>query len=616
MTRLRHWLIPIGLTALAAIGVFVLPWWVPLREPSFSPSYTYGFNNAAAWVALAAILALLAVWRLAQPASTPSTDTAQSLAELLDFANSPIPRPLRLAALAFALGALIGIAWWFWYLPYAYFGEIQYFLPRIDLMLQGFRPYRDFQFSYGPSLLVLPYALYQIGSTSVEYAYEITLMIHWALGTFCLYYVVQSLGGSWRRELVFLLIAFCFINFTFGLNYTPLRFALPLASLVALHRCAGGSANSAQALLPRFLALCVLLPMLNFAVSPEMGLAVVAAFGIYALALARTPLRRLTWGVLAVSLCLPLAVLVFSRDYFHSILTYAGGGNNLPVFPTIHALAYVGALLFLLPWLAVLAWRGRTAVSAMAAALLVLFGLQMIPALGRCDPRHVFMNGMGVILLTLALWSLRHPRTFKFGALAYGVVFLGALQLSSWNTYRDFFNRAADAHTRMAKWREINGEPDWSKFGEESIFRYDKLLPPAEDFRELLAYGKIGAPFGVEEPVDRFLKFTGHNVPEYYPGPVIDVFRESDVARKLQDIKRMDTIIVPAPIYEGAGRIDSIAQATRDSQYLSDVLVLPLDLKVRQTPYLPSSRIMAAIAPEFEPVGKFRRYVIARRKKS
>ncbi len=356
--------------------------------------------------------------------------------------------------------------------------------------------------------------------------------------------------------------------------------------------------------------------MLNFAVSPEMGLAVVAAFGIYALGLTRTPRRRLAWGVLAVALCLPLAVLVFTRDYFHSILTYAGGGNNLPVFPTIHAIAYLGALLFLLPWLAVLAWRLRTPVGAMAAALLVLFGLQMIPALGRCDPRHVFMNGMGVFLLTLALWSQRNPRTFNFGALAYGLVFLGTLQLSSWLTYRDFFYRAADAHTRMAKWRELNGEPDWSKFGDESIFRYDKLVPPAEDFRELLAYGKIGAPFGVEEPVDRFLKFTGHNVPEYYPGPVIDVFRESDIARKLEDIKRMDTIIVPAPIFEAAGRIDAKAQATRDSQYLSDVLVLPLELRVRQTPFLPSPRIMEAIAADFEPVGKFRRYVIARRKKN
>ena len=332
-----RWLVAVVVAALTAVCVFVLPWWIPLREPSFSPSYTYGFNNSAAWLALAVILALLAGWRLGRASSAGPADPSQSLAELLTLSDSPTPRPLRLAALAFALCVLAGIAWWFWFLPYAYFGEIQYFLPRIDLMLQGFRPYRDFQFSYGPTLLFLPYAIYQVGSASVEYAYEITLMIHWALGSFCLYYIVRSLGGAWSRALVFLLIAFCFINFTFGLNYTPLRFALPLASLLALHRCAGGPGDPALVSLPRFLALCVVLPTLNFAVSPEMGLAVVAAFGIYALGLTRTPRRRLGWGVFAVALCLPLAVLVFTRDYFHSILTYAGGGNNLPVFPTIHA---------------------------------------------------------------------------------------------------------------------------------------------------------------------------------------------------------------------------------------------------------------------------------------
>ena len=31
-----------------ALGIFVLPWYVPMGQPTFSVSYVYGFNNRAA----------------------------------------------------------------------------------------------------------------------------------------------------------------------------------------------------------------------------------------------------------------------------------------------------------------------------------------------------------------------------------------------------------------------------------------------------------------------------------------------------------------------------------------------------------------------------------------
>lgn len=611
MPRLSRWVIPSALIGLAGLCVLVVPWWIPVTTPTYSGSYTYGFNNAFAWISLAVIIALLAWWRLAGSSAAENAKTETTLANLLaPDPHPPVSRDLASACAGFVAIVLVLIAWWFWFLPYAYFGESQYFLPRIDLMLLGQQPYRDFQFSYGPTLLLLPYGIYQLTSVSVESSYEIALLLHWLLGSFCLFYVIRSLGGTWARSLIFLLLALSFINFTFGLNYTPLRFALPLASLVALHR----SASRPAASLPRFLGLCVLLPMLNFAVSPEMGIVTTAASGAYALLLWRTSRRQLAWGALAVALGLPLTVLVFTPDYFHSILTYAGGGNNFPIFPTIHVVAYLAALLFLLPWLAVVAWRHRSPAGALAAALLTLFGLQIIPSLGRCDPRHVFMNGLGVFLIALACWSMLKPRAFTWAALVYGIVFLGSLQLSSWNTYQDFIFRAFDARERLNVWRERNGELDWSAFGRASPIRYGKLGPPAEDLRQLLAYDKIGAPFGCEESVDRFLKFTGRNVTEYYPGPVIDVFRQPDIERKEADIQRMDTILVPANLFADRGRIDLGAYAARESKYLTDAMVLPLQLTVRNPPFVAGPRVMEAIAADFEPVAKFRRYVIAKRK--
>src|SRR5450432_2977228 len=137
MQSLPRWLLPFALTGIAAICVFILPWWIPLTVPAYSSSYTYGFNNTFAWIALGGIVALLAAWRIAWPGSVGRPGVAAALTTLLTPADEPINRQLRFAALGFTLIVLGFIAWWFWYLPYAYFGEIQNFLPRLDLMALG-----------------------------------------------------------------------------------------------------------------------------------------------------------------------------------------------------------------------------------------------------------------------------------------------------------------------------------------------------------------------------------------------------------------------------------------------------------------------------------------------
>jgi hypothetical protein len=47
----------VAILAAGAIAIFGIPWFIPFRQPVNSLSYTYGFNNFAAWVAVAALLA-------------------------------------------------------------------------------------------------------------------------------------------------------------------------------------------------------------------------------------------------------------------------------------------------------------------------------------------------------------------------------------------------------------------------------------------------------------------------------------------------------------------------------------------------------------------------------
>ena len=157
MPRISRWVIPSALIGLAGLCILVVPWWIPVTTPTYSGSYTYGFNNAFAWISLAVIIALLVWWRLAGSSAAENAKTETTLANLLaPDPHSPVSRDLASACAGFVAIVLVLIAWWFWFLPYAYFGETQYFLPRIDLMLLGQQPYRDFQFSYGPTLLLLP----------------------------------------------------------------------------------------------------------------------------------------------------------------------------------------------------------------------------------------------------------------------------------------------------------------------------------------------------------------------------------------------------------------------------------------------------------------------------
>src|SRR5258708_18661421 len=69
--------------AALSLGVFVVPWHVPSRHPTFSPSYIYGFNNFAAWICVALLLALLTSYRLFLKGTQEPTKLEAGLSAIL-----------------------------------------------------------------------------------------------------------------------------------------------------------------------------------------------------------------------------------------------------------------------------------------------------------------------------------------------------------------------------------------------------------------------------------------------------------------------------------------------------------------------------------------------------
>src|SRR5215469_18445113 len=69
-------------------------------------------------------------------------------------------------------------------------------------MLLGQRPHTDFHYNFGPSMLDAAILLFLLGSgaISIDTAYCPTLMATWTIGALLPYYVVNHLGGEFKKD--------------------------------------------------------------------------------------------------------------------------------------------------------------------------------------------------------------------------------------------------------------------------------------------------------------------------------------------------------------------------------------------------------------------------------
>ncbi|PWU18947.1 MAG: hypothetical protein C5B50_07985 [Verrucomicrobia bacterium] len=616
---------------LAAIsfGVFVLPWHYPTSRPVFSPSCIYGFNNSVAWVSVALTLGLLIAYRLFFGRTSEKGVLQTGLLEILPGAakverNKPLLMAF-LAVLVVFLGVILG---WFSYLPHAYFGETSLFISRIDAMLLGMRPYRDFDFSFGPAMLYLPYwgCLAFHRYFSVEQVYGFTLALHWVLGLYLSYFVVSRFSSVFARTAVFLLLVIPCFNLSLGLNYTPLRFMLPIASLIALHRLVvfkvQGSDRSGPLSLVRgpwsvvsgqwsvllVIALVALLvPLINFAVSPEMGMAVWLGCAVYFAHLWFTPLRRLTIALVPVVAALPAIPLLFSRNYFDSIFLYSGGGHNLPVFPTAHIIFLLVALFCVAPSLARIALQERNPRGSVAVGLCAATGLLVIPALGRCDPGHILYNGVGLFALFLTAVSQASGRFFRLLAVAYAIVWGGLGFMSAWSNYGPLALKQIAIHQSA-----LTNCPTASS----GLLHYSKMPPIPTGYQNLLQFENIRVPLPIDEELDRFLKLNGKFRPDLPFCPFREIRTRAQLDERLADIRSMEVIVVPASVRNLTGGIDPEKAAPGDSAALSGILMFPVKLRPHKPPFDPLGEIAREITNHFSLVGQASEtYLIGRRRK-
>jgi hypothetical protein len=388
------WIALVGLATMG--GVFLLPWVVPVSvRPVDSFSQAIGFSNRVSAIsAVIGALLLAVIAYLTRKAAAEPFVSVEPVAES-ERLGWPVVAGVAaaLAAVVLGVGGLLGGR------PVL---DSIYLVDRMLYVVNGSRPYSQFEFSYGPLLLYPQVWLFEglrfLGA-SANWVYCGWLAVAQALGALLAGYVVDRLGLASRGARIGLFVAVAGVAAPLlSLNDSLFRFVWPYALLLFVlgiaHRRGFGAGVAMLALLGVVVAA---------AVSPEQGIALLAGFATaFAVAAwAKAPGARPGLGVLLVGGGVS-AVVVLRLPMF---AWTAAGVNNLPVLLATAPLVLVGAVLVA----SVATGRQFDLAAADRAPVLAgwfAMGLVLLSAaFGRADGVHEFLNGLGPLLAAAAVLS-------------------------------------------------------------------------------------------------------------------------------------------------------------------------------------------------------------------
>jgi len=515
--------------AATAAGVFWLPFHVPPFRVMPSMSQAFHFNNQAAMAALLCGIAAIALVSRREKGHEARVDAAQAQ-------MGAVPLVIALAVSGVVLVMICLASAWY---P---FGGGAYFVNRLCEMAAGATPYRDFEFSYGPTMLYFPMLLSKAFGIQLLPAYLATLWIFLWGGLFLLWWIVRQSRGVLQRDqtIAFLLLTVVpALNAEWGLQYMPVRFVCGFAALLvarmAAERLAGRWAPVAACHLGLTAAV--------FSISTEIGLAFLVALISYWFFEFRSGRRWMALTAAAQIAAMILFVLLAPKELFLSVSVFSAGGSALPLFPSPYILLYAGSLL-----LVIAPALGRAdGVFGTLTPVFAINAIAMMPAaLGRSDPGHVLFNGVGVFLLALLAPPIR----------------------PHW-IYRGIFLLVFPV---LALWINPGGNLIWLARVAESARRNAQLIRQNSLDRrwpEIARYGKICVPFG--DP-DVYYVLSRHNAlqPGYYYSITVES-PEPEVERQITDVQSCQYAIVPGQILAGAPPVVSV-----DLTYASRLLMFPL----------------------------------------
>ncbi len=602
--------------AVAVDGVFFLPWYIPLTQPVVGDSYSLGFCNKAAVLALCFALLLVFIGLLRNGEKT----TAFSWFAASPVILSPSGRAWREYLIIGIASLICGAATMALnaYLVNPYWGESACFLNAGDLARLGFKPYIDFQFSYGPAFVYLPVFLDRLSGNTLgnENAYALSLALCYAAGFVFLYIFQRFLNFRDRdRPWILALTVLTWFFLVMGLQYTPVRFAIVPCALGLGSLSLASSAASIVSHL-RSSAIIALCGLACFSISPEMGIA--STIGFTASAAVHFRVRRIpAVSATLLGICTAAALIwKFSLASLDGVFGFGGGGFNFPIYPNYANVALVLVTLTVLPKIAAAIWQRPGDPNAPLAAALAAASVTLLPAsLGRCDPGHVFFNEMPLFILMFAV-AAQYKRSYL---ISWGVLFAAMLifmdQLSYWGHYAIYWRKAIAEHNyyqahpdRVKQWAD-----EWQLEGQGSnhaaLLDWRKIAPfPEIGGNTIQPDDRLAAPLGAEVGLDRYLKLRPNYRPEYYPILFPQLFTAKDVSRAVAETKtNYDVMVIPrTTLIQIRTPRDRPGDALWLQEFLSGLMVYPVGPYVFRNPsYSPEYEVAKQLhlvdAPAIEP---------------
>jgi hypothetical protein len=388
-------------------AIFYLPSLVPLH-PSVSDSYVFAYNNRVGIALLLSLVAIGSVWTKGLNLQLRTTSVSQ---------------PLPLKILFYSLLAVMSgcLAMYMLAGRFGGLGESSYFIDRAWLLSQGKIPYLDFEWAYGVSFLYGPIFLQHLLSINIVHAYYLFWIFNWLLGTLLLFTVINMVDypTNSKRSIFILLFGTAFLAIlTMGVNYTFLRYYCPLFFVLVVQKLFNRSGAKSQAYA---VLLAVTFTAILLLISPETAIA--HAFACVCIFIFSAPSRSSRSIATFAGLLLGLAVVFWAALKTHVLDTLkanSGGADSFPISFAPHILLFFAAI-FVCACYVFRQFQERRINNTFG---LIAFSIPMTAAaLGRCDPGHVVLNGLGIFLASMFYIS-NHRTAWKWYRAAFIVVLI------------------------------------------------------------------------------------------------------------------------------------------------------------------------------------------------
>lgn len=588
-------------------ALFRLPFHFPPHQRLMSASYTYGFNNSIAILLTAGLLAAVTLLYLLRRTDQPEPPIAFS-ATGADAPSRSTKRVLTILAGSYAVVTLVmylynakSAPWLMW--------ETRHLLHRTWLMdLYGLRPYSEIAAEYGPILTYAPsYAFLLLAplGASHEQAYFVSVLLLNLAGLWCLYYVLsraQMPAGA--RLVAFVLLAIAGFVPYMGVNGVLVRYLFPFATLLLGHRLFLFLGSRRGTILPWSGAVLSILLLLagNVLLSPEIGIAFALAWLSYAILRWREDKRIVIWSVIAFIGAALLCQQFLPASYYESFLRFSEGANNLPLLPAPHLLLYLATLFLVVPPLLAGSVRGRRTGdlpgAAVCGALGILCMVTAPGALGRCDPPHVLLYGMGASMLLMIRLANTSQRQFTVYAIAYGAVFIVFFEIVNLVVFYGVTPKVIlSRHPLAVAARRFEAGSGTSH-------------PASATLSQLDQYSRLGLPFASygDPAVEKYVIVGGRLEPEYYVS-IVGVYTAAALQRKLEDVEKMEYLLVPRRLADRGTRNPCVGYLKSLRQWF----LYPAKLPCRADPLDPEMALRAFIADRYTLVEQIGSWVVLRR---